>query len=62
MPSDPDSRDAWQWWKTKKWALHIAYRMFNRYEGAGCVVLGGRFAAGCGSGSVQLEGRAATST
>ncbi|KFM27576.1 Importin-7, partial [Auxenochlorella protothecoides] len=31
MPSDPDSRDAWQWWKTKKWALHIAYRMFNRY-------------------------------
>lgn len=30
MPSDPVARDAWQWWKTKKWALHIAYRMFNR--------------------------------
>jgi hypothetical protein len=30
MPSDPDARKAWQWWKLKKWVLHIAYRLFSR--------------------------------
>ncbi|KAK2079907.1 hypothetical protein QBZ16_002302 [Prototheca wickerhamii] len=31
MPADPELRDDWAWWKAKKWALHIAYRAFNRY-------------------------------
>lgn len=31
QPQDPDARAAWPWWKTKKWVLHITYRLFNRY-------------------------------
>eukprot|EP00887_Chlorella_sp_A99_P003658 scaffold7.g3658.t1 len=31
QPADPELRKGWQWWKAKKWALHIAYRLFNRY-------------------------------
>ena len=31
MPEDLDLRKAWPWWKVKKWALHITYRLFSRY-------------------------------
>lgn len=31
MPEGNAERVAWPWWKTKKWALHIAARLFNRY-------------------------------
>jgi hypothetical protein len=31
MPADASERKAWPWWKTKKWALHIAGRLFSRY-------------------------------
>lgn len=31
MPLDAASRKAWPWWKAKKWALHIAGRLFSRY-------------------------------
>ncbi|KAK9824621.1 hypothetical protein WJX72_011782 [[Myrmecia] bisecta] len=31
QPEDFDSRKVWGWWKVKKWALHISYRLFNRY-------------------------------
>lgn len=24
-------RKGWPWWKAKKWTLHIAHRLFNRY-------------------------------
>lgn len=35
MPADPDARLAWPWWKAKKWVMHIAYRLFNRYGDPG---------------------------
>jgi len=28
---DIDARNSWPWWKTKKWALHVAGRLFSRY-------------------------------
>lgn len=31
MPADADARAAWSWWKAKKWVMHIAYRLFNRW-------------------------------
>ena len=31
MPADAAGRKAWPWWKAKKWALHIAGRLFSRY-------------------------------
>ena len=46
QPSDPNARQAWQWWKTKKWAMHIAYRLFNRC----CLLLGGWALCACSIG------------
>ena len=34
MPSDPDERPLWPWWKTQKWVQHIAKRLFSRYGDA----------------------------
>lgn len=31
MPTDADERNGHVFWKAKKWALHIAARMFTRY-------------------------------
>lgn len=31
LPADPDARKGWQWNKAKKWVMHIASRLFNRY-------------------------------
>jgi hypothetical protein len=31
QPADLQERKGWPWWKAKKWALHIAHRLFNRY-------------------------------
>lgn len=40
MPADPDARKSWGWWKAKKWVMHIAYRLFNRWgQGLVCVCL-----------------------
>ena len=30
LPADPDARKSWQWSKAKKWAMHIASRVFSR--------------------------------
>ena len=30
LPADPDAGKSWQWNKAKKWAMHIATRLFNR--------------------------------
>lgn len=34
LPSDPDARKSWMWSKSKKWAVHIASRLFNRCAAA----------------------------
>jgi hypothetical protein len=31
QPADSAARKVWPWWKAKKWALHIAQRLFARY-------------------------------
>lgn len=31
QPSDPEARQAWPWWKVKKWAVQIMSRLFSRY-------------------------------
>jgi hypothetical protein len=31
QPADPAERKHFPWWKAKKWALHVANRMFQRY-------------------------------
>ncbi|KAK9813831.1 hypothetical protein WJX73_000701 [Symbiochloris irregularis] len=31
MPENLADRNAWPWWKAKKWAVHAATRMFSRY-------------------------------
>ena len=31
QPIDPEEREAWPWWKAKKWACHIVARIFSRY-------------------------------
>ena len=31
QPEDLDERQAWVWWKVKKWVLHITHRLFKRY-------------------------------
>lgn len=31
QPRDRVDREAWPWWKVKKWALHICNRLFSRY-------------------------------
>ncbi|PSC72993.1 importin beta-like SAD2 [Micractinium conductrix] len=31
LPANPDARKGWQWNKAKKWVMHIASRLFNRY-------------------------------
>jgi importin-7 len=30
VPVDEDSREKCEWWKTKKWAFGILYRLFHR--------------------------------
>ena len=30
-PEDPELRNAWPWWKLKKWVLHILGRLHNRF-------------------------------
>lgn len=35
LPADPDARKGWQWNKAKKWVMHIASRLFNRWEQQG---------------------------
>lgn len=35
---DEDERADLSWWKCKKWALHILYRMFERYGSPGNVI------------------------
>lgn len=32
MPADLEDRVKWPWWKMKKWAAHISYRLFSRYS------------------------------
>lgn len=31
QPTDLEARNAWPWWKVKKWAVQIMSRMFSRY-------------------------------
>ena len=31
QPTDIDGRNAWPWWKVKKWAVQIMSRLFSRY-------------------------------
>ena len=31
QPEDLDERQAWVWWKVKKWVLHVTHRLFKRY-------------------------------
>jgi importin-7 len=31
QPTDVDARNAWPWWKVKKWAVQIMSRLFSRY-------------------------------
>ncbi|KAI8969324.1 armadillo-type protein [Mycotypha africana] len=31
LPADPDERDRYPWWKTKKWAYHCLNRLFSKY-------------------------------
>jgi hypothetical protein len=31
QPVDVDARNAWPWWKVKKWAVQIMSRLFSRY-------------------------------
>eukprot|EP00963_Diacronema_lutheri_P005023 scaffold370_cov349-Pavlova_lutheri.AAC.8 len=31
QPTDIEGRRSWPWWKCKKWALHVSYRIFSRY-------------------------------
>jgi len=31
QPTDVDDRNAWPWWKVKKWTVQIMSRMFSRY-------------------------------
>lgn len=31
QPADSEGRRSWPWWKCKKWALHVSYRIFSRY-------------------------------
>ena len=37
MPTNVDERNAHVFWKAKKWALHIAARLFSRYATPDCV-------------------------
>lgn len=37
LQADEDERANLPWWKCKKWALHILYRMFERYGSPGNV-------------------------
>ena len=64
MPADPDARKAWQWWKAKKWVMHIAYRLFNRCDVGErwCAQQPGRGAGWLqdgGAGAVWCRGQAA---
>lgn len=34
---DKDDLEGSEWWKTKKWAMRILYRMFERYGSPGSV-------------------------
>lgn len=38
LQPDEDERPDLPWWKCKKWALHILYRMFERYGSPGNVI------------------------
>lgn len=31
MPADPEEREKYPWWKTKKWAYHCLNRLFSKY-------------------------------
>lgn len=31
MPADPEEREKYPWWKTKKWAYHCLNRLFTKY-------------------------------
>lgn len=31
QPTDVEARNAWPWWKVKKWAIQIMSRLFSRY-------------------------------
>ncbi|KAI7886446.1 ARM repeat-containing protein [Lichtheimia hyalospora FSU 10163] len=31
LPSDPEEREKYPWWKTKKWAYHCLNRLFSKY-------------------------------
>ncbi|KAL7574621.1 hypothetical protein ACA910_002972 [Epithemia clementina (nom. ined.)] len=31
QPADLEARNAWPWWKVKKWAVQVMSRMFSRY-------------------------------
>jgi hypothetical protein len=31
LPADPEEREKYIWWKTKKWAYHCLNRLFGRY-------------------------------
>jgi hypothetical protein len=31
LPADPEDRDKYPWWKTKKWAYHCLNRLFSKY-------------------------------
>ncbi|KAI7872425.1 armadillo-type protein [Spinellus fusiger] len=31
LPTDPEEREKYPWWKTKKWAFHCLNRLFNKY-------------------------------
>lgn len=37
LQPDEDERPDLSWWKCKKWALHILYRLFERYGSPGLV-------------------------
>ena len=31
LPADPEEREKYTWWKTKKWAYHCLNRLFSKY-------------------------------
>jgi len=30
QPTDPEQRKSWEWWKVKKWTVHIMNRLYTR--------------------------------
>lgn len=31
QPTDPEQRKSWEWWKVKKWTVHIMNRLYTRF-------------------------------